>query len=151
MSDTSPIEAIFGGCPVEVQLYDDAGATGDLIDGTRLASLTIHRGRQNATDRVEAGTFSFTLTGGLNEAGDVVELGRRLRIRLAAGVIDAALPGLDASAHPRITGLVTDVGDVDVTPTASAAVAPVAGVSSPPACSPMSSTPATPAASATAK
>lgn len=130
----APLDRLFGGSPVRVVTFDDAGAVDGTIPGSRIAGLTMHRGRRAATERVTPGTFGMTLDSLAVDAGADLDVALRVRVELDTTVLNAALAAkgaaaIEADAVPRFVGTITDLGDVQVDPRANSLRVPVTGAS----------------------
>lgn len=130
----APLDALFGGSPVLLRVYADDGSSAGTIAGSRLAAVTVHRGRRTATENVQPGTIGLTVAGQLavdGVGGLSLDLTRRVRLELDPAVMAASFGAgvIPAAALPRWTGQLTDLGDVAVDPRTLNLATPATGSS----------------------
>lgn len=125
MAHSTRLDKLAGGSAFRLELAEAfanwSTGVGSYFDSTRLASISIHRGRQGPLDQAEPATVSFVLAGGVDTPSLTreLELADAIRIRIGP-TAQTNLFGHSIAGATRFTGRVTDMGPARVTMRAQA-------------------------------
>lgn len=120
MAHETRLDKLAGGSAFRLEVAEDfadwSTGAGDYFDASRLAVISIHRGRSNALSQPGPGTCSLTVAGGLASpsAAREIELAAALRLRLDPDA-QTAIFGHAIAGATRFVGRVTDMGPARVT------------------------------------